>query len=146
MYPKFQQVILWVILLWGLFLLFWCFFLISGVGDKNKKNPWNVNMIPVLCRWPSFLANVCMVCALAFWLYSVCVNSGFCGQVNCFAVLDQIPTCPLKLLLQICCEWSCKQVVLCKLTGWVCSSQGAWVLTAYPVLLCILNNIFFPSY
>lgn len=111
------------------FFFFWC-----------GKKP--VNTIPMLCRWSSFLANVYMVYALAFLLYLVCVNSSLCGWVNCFAVLDQIPMCPLKLL-QICCERSCKQVRLCKLTGWFYSSQGARVLTAYPVLLLFSTIIFF---
>lgn len=163
MYPKFQKVIPWVLFckilgVRGVWLVGWLllcfllvvlfFLLICVCGGNNNKQTYE-HTPPTLTwfqcsvgRWPSFLANMYLVRALAFLLYSVCVNSVFCGQVNCFAVLDWIPMCLLKLFLQICWEWSCKPVGLCKLRGWFCSSQGAWVLTAYPVPLLFSTIVF----
>lgn len=100
-------------------------------------------MIPVLCRWPSFLANVYMAHTFAFVLYSVCVNSSLCGRANCPAVLNRILMCPLKLLLHICCGWPCKQV---QTHGLVLQQPRGLGVGCIPSSLIILNDFIFFSF
>lgn len=59
-----------------------------------------------------------------------------------FPVLDQIPVCLLKLLLQISCEWSCQQVGLYKLRL-VLQQPRVLVVDCLPSSLIILNSFFF---
>lgn len=128
MYPEFQRTIL-QILICGDFLFS---FVVGGTQFQCSLGD-HISLQKKSSLYVSLLAN-----------FSLC-ESSLCCQVNFFPVLDQIPGCLLKLILQICCEWSCQQVELYKVRL-VLQQPRVLVAHCLPSSLVILNSFFFFSF
>lgn len=129
MHPEFQQVILWVLIFGG---FLFCFV----VGGKGQHSSNALQVTIFRCKSGSGL------CVSLLAEFILC-DSSLCGQVNFLPIPEQIPVCPLKLLLQICCEWSCQQVGLCKLRLVLQQPRVLGVDCLQHSSLAILNSLFF---